>query len=176
MSERKFLGCLLIEGIMLTTLSLCILILPKLTDLSFGIMLSATFITYGIYKIISSVFNKHHIHSFLYELLLGVFILTIGILLLFVPKISLLWLVALIGVYFLLESISTSAFMSQIRTTYNFWGCKFFCAVILFLIGLIIVVTLPAAAFWTIAMLSGIGYLIKGVSKIALFNANKERY
>ena len=173
MSEKRFLSFIFLEGIILTVLGLCILIIPKLTELSFGVMLSSAFISYGIYKIIHSLVNKNFARNFLMELFLGAFILTLGILLLLVPRISLLWLISLIGIYFLLESLSTSAFISQIRNMYNSWGCKLVCAVITAIIGIFIVISLPAMSFWVVAMLCGIGFLIKGMSKITLYNANK---
>lgn len=173
MSEKRFLNFIFLEGLILTILGLCILIIPKLTELSFGVMLSCAFVAYGIYKIINSALNKNFVRHFLMELFLGAHILIIGILLLFVPRINLLWLIALIGVYFLLESISTSAFISQIRTIYNFLGCKFVSALIMALIGLLIIISLPAMSFWMVAMLCGIGFVIKGMSKIVLYNANK---
>lgn len=172
MSEKKFLNCILIEGIILMILGLCVLILPKITELSFGIMLSAAFILYGIYKIIHSFVNKNSSRCFWVTTILGIFLLSIGVLLLFVPKVSLLWLIALTGVYFILESLSMTAFVSQIRNMYNFWGCKFFGAIILMLIGMLIVIGLPATSFWMVAMLCGLGLLIKGISKITFYNAN----
>ena len=172
MSEKRFLTCILIEGIVLMVLGLCVLILPKITELSFGVMLSASFISYGIYKIIHSVMNRNYSKHFWLTTVLGAFLLTIGTLLLLVPKISLLWLIALTGVYFIFESISTTAFVSQVRNMYGFWGCKFFSAIILMLIGLLIVIGIPATSFWLVAMLCGLGLLVKGISKITFYNAN----
>lgn len=173
MSEKKFLNCIFIEGIILTILSLCLLIIPKLTEISFGVMLSLLFIIYGLYKTVQALINRNYLINGVLEIVFSVFILTIGVLILLVPRVSLLWIIALIGVYFILESISAYAFMSAIRNTYNFWGCKFMSATLLFLIGLFIVLGLPAMAFWMVGMLSGIAFLIKGVSKIAVFNANR---
>ena len=176
MSEKRFLSFIFIEGIILTVLGLCVLILPKLTSLSFGVMLSSAFMAYGLYKIIISIINRNFASNVIWNVFLGAFILTIGILLLLVPKINLLWLIALTGVYFLLESISSTAFISQIRNTFNNWGCKYFTSIVLFLIGLIIVVGVPVIAFWVVAILCGLGFLIKGMSKIVLFLTNKNNY
>ena len=173
MPEKKFLNYIFIEGAILTFTALCILIIPKITELSFGIMLSSGFIVYGIYKIINSVFNRNYLRGYVCEMLLGVFLFVIGVLLLLVPRISILWLIAMIGIYFLLESLQTSTFISQIRTMYNFWGCKYFSGGAIFLIGLLIIMALPAMSFWVVAMLSGLGFLIKGMSKIALYNSNR---
>ena len=64
MTENRFLGCTFIEGIILTVLVLCILILPKLTSMTFGVMLSLAFIAYGIYKIVSAFINKVSFKNF----------------------------------------------------------------------------------------------------------------
>lgn len=176
MTEKRFLSFIFIEGIVLTTLGLSVLILPKLTSITFGVMLSSAFIAYGLYKIIISIINKKFALNIIWNIFLGLFILTIGILLLFVPKINLLWLIALTGVYFLLESISLSAFISQIRNIFHSVNCKYAVALFLFLIGLIIVIGVPVIAFWIVAILSGIGFLIKGMSKITLYLTNRNNY
>ena len=176
MSEKRLLNFIFIEGLLLTVLGLCVLILPKLTTLTFGVMLSSTFIAYGLYKIITSIVNKSYLSNVVWSVFLGAFILTIGILLLMVPKISLLWLVALTGVFFLLESISSFAFMSKMRTMFNFAGCKGFAAMILFLVGLIIILGVPVMSFWIVAVLCGVALLIKGLSKMTLSIANRNNY
>ena len=176
MSEKRLLNFIFIEGLLLTILGLCVLIIPKLTELTFGVMLSSAFIAYGLYKIVTSLINKSYISNIIWSIFLGAFILTIGILLLFVPKISLLWLVALIGVFFLLESISSMAFMARMRSLFNFIACKGIAGVVLFLVGIIIILGLPIMSFWTVAILSGIGLLIKGLSKITLAFANQNNY
>lgn len=176
MSEKRFLNFIFIEGLLLTILGLCVLILPKLTSLTFGVMLSSTFIAYGLYKIVTSIINKGYVSNIVWSVFLGAFILTIGILLLMVPKISLLWLVALIGVFFLLESISSVAFLAQIRHLFNSTACKGLAAFIMCLVGLIIVLGLPVMSFWVVAVLSGIALLMKGLAKITLSLANKNNY
>ena len=176
MSERKFLAFMFIEGLILFILGLCVLILPKLTSLTFGVMLSASFISYGFYKTIRSIVNRRYGYNVLFEIFLGLYIATIGILLLFVPKINLLWLTALIGVYFLLDSIAGTAFVSQIKNNFHFWGCKMFSVGINFLVGLIIVLGIPLMSFWAISTLSAIALVVKGMSKISLNFANRNNY
>ena len=176
MSEKSFLNSIIIEGFVLMILGLCILILPKLTSVSFGVMLSVAFISYGIYRMISSIVNKNYHTCFFLSLVLGIFLTTIGILLLLVPKISILWLIALIGVYFLLDSILTSSYAARIRSFCNLWGLKLLSALVLFVIGLIIVLGLPIMSFWFVTMLSGIGLLFKGMTKILIGFTNKENY
>lgn len=176
MSEKRLLNLIFIEGFLLTILGLCVVILPKLTSLTFGVMLSAAFITYGLYKIIMSFINRNYVSNLIWYLFMGVFILTIGIFLLVVPRVSLLWLIALIGVFFLFESISSAAFLARVRSMFNFIGCKGFAAIILFLVGLIIILGLPVMSFWIVALLSGIAMLVKGLAKMTIALANKNNY
>ena len=172
MPEKRFLKYILAEGILLLLLGLCILILPKLTELSFGIMLSISFIVYGIYKIFSIISCKNYVKNIVMGVLSGIFILVLGILLLFVPKINLLWIIALTGVYFLLDSISLAAFTNRIDKIYSLGWCKVFSTAVVFLTGFLIVTGLPAFTFWAVSMLCGTAFLIKGMSKITLFNNN----
>ena len=176
MSEKRFLNFVFIEGLLLTILGLCVLVLPKLTTMSFGVMLSSAFIAYGLYKIITSLINKNYVSNILWSIFIGAFILTIGILLLMVPKISLLWLVALTGVFFLLESISSVAFIAQVHSMFNSIGCKKFAAFLLFVIGLVIILGLPVMSFWAVAVQSGVALLVKGMAKMTLALANKNNY
>ena len=176
MSEKRLLNCIMIEGIMLVVLSLCILILPKLTALSYGVMLACTFIAYGIYKIIHTFLNRYSLIGMIFCTVMGLFLTAIGILILFVPKVSLLWLVALTGVYFILESISSIIYAIKLRNVYHFWGCKMFSAAILFFIGLFIVLGVPVMSFWMVTVLSGVGLLIKGMSKLTISLGNIDNY
>jgi len=172
MPEKRFLKFILSEGILLMLLALCILILPKLTELSFGVMLSISFIVYGFYKIFSVISCRNYVKNIVTGILSGIFILILGSLLLFVPKINLLWIIALIGVYFLLDSISLSSFMHRIDKIYSSAWCRVFTPAVVFLTGFIIVTGLPALTFWAVSMLCGTAFLIKGMSKITLFNNN----
>lgn len=172
MSEKRLLKCMVIEGVMLVVLSLCILIIPKLTMLSYGVMLAAVLIAYGIYKIINAFVNRTYSFSMPFCLMMGIFLTTIGVLILFVPRINLLWLIALIGVYFILESISAIIYALKLRNVYHFWGCKMFLAAILFLIGLFIILGVPVMSFWIVTVLSGIALLLKGMTKLILSLGN----
>ena len=172
MSEKRMLNCIMIEGIMLVVLSLCVLILPKLTSLSYGVMLAATFIAYGFYKIIHSIINKEYGLKRIFPILIGIFLSTIGILILLVPKINLFWLIALIGVYFIIESISSIVYGMKLRSVYHFWQSKLVCGGMLFLAGLLIVLGVPVMSFWMVTVISGIALLIKGMTKLVISLGN----
>jgi uncharacterized membrane protein HdeD (DUF308 family) len=172
MSEKRLLNCIMIEGIMLIILSLCLLILPKLTTLSYGVMLSCTFITYGIYKIIYSIISKDSGLKMALCIAIGLFLSVIGTLILFVPKVNLLWIIALIGVYLILESISSIVYALKLRNVYHFWGCKIISAIILFIAAILIILGLPVISFFMVSVLCGIALLVKGMSKLTLSISN----
>ena len=176
MSEKRFLNFIFVEGLLLTILGLSVLILPKLTSMTFGVMLSSALIVYGLYKLMISFINKNYISNFLWSMFIALFILTIGILLLMVPKVSLLWLIALIGIFFLLESVSSAAFATQMRNVFNLVGCKGFAAIVMFLVGLIIIIGIPIMSFWVVAILSALALLVKGLAKVMLSLANRNNY
>lgn len=176
MSEKRFLNCILFEGIVLTILGLSMMILPKLTGLTFGVMASIAFITYGIYKIISSIFNREYASNFLLNLLIGFYLAVVGILLLFVPKISLLWLIALIGVYFIIDGILSSISGFKVKNLYNFAMSRLVVSVIVFIVGLIILLGLPFMSLWVVITFSALTFMVKGASKIIFSEINKIKY
>ena len=176
MNEKRLLNCMMIEGIMLVILSLCLLILPKLTMISYGVMLAGVLISYGIYKLIHSFANKQFGVGRIFYILVGIYLLTVGILILFVPKINLFWLIALLGIYYIVESISAVVYAIKLRTAYHLWGCKLFTAIVMFIIGLIIILGLPTVSFWIVTVLSGIGLLVKGMTKLTISLGNLCNY
>lgn len=176
MSEKKFLNCILTEGFILVVLALCILILPKLTSITFGVMLSGAFIAYGIYKIVHVFVNKNYGVNIFYRLFTGIWLTVIGILLLFVPKISLAWLIALTGVYFILDGIGTTALVSKVKNLYTFSGGKLLAAAFLFLAGTLIILGIPLMSFVMVSILCGLAFLVKGISKIVFSFVNKNNF
>ena len=176
MSEKRFLTYFLVEGIMLLILGFCILVIPKLTSLSYGVMLSGAFITYGLFKIINSFVNRTSGLNLIYCLIMSITILTLGILILFVPKINLLWLVAVLGLYFIVDSISSAVYSYYLRNRFNYWGGKLVTSIVLFLVGLSILMGIPVMSFWMVTMLSGIVMIIKGTSKATLSLINIYSY
>ncbi len=176
MTEKKFLSFILTEGIILTILGLGMLMLPKLTSLTFGIMVCIGFFVYGIYKTINAFLTRNYTRHFILNMLLGIVLAVLGVLLFFAPRFNLLLITAVIGVYFLLESISSTAFAIQTRKTLYLWWTNLFIAVLQFLIGFIIIMGLPGTSFWVVGMLAGINFLIAGMIMISLFISNKYVY
>lgn len=176
MTEKKFLSCVLTEGILLTVLGIAMLMLPKLTSITFGMMICLTFIIYGGYKILNALMTKNYTRHFLLNIVLGLILIGLGLFLFTAPMFNLVVITSVIGVYFLLESISTCAFAVQNRKNLYFWWADIPIAVMQFLIGLIIIIGLPSIALFAIGILAGINFLMTGVIMISMFIATKYTY
>ncbi len=176
MTEKKFLSCVLTEGILLTVLGLAMLMLPKITTITFGMMICLAFIIYGGYKAINAFLTRHYTRHFILNIILGLILVGVGLFLFTAPMFNLIIITSAIGVYFFLESISTSAFALQNRKTLYFWWANIPVAIMQFLLGLIIIVGLPSTALWIVGILAGINFLITGMILISMFIATKYTY
>ncbi len=176
MTEKRFLSFVLTEGILLTGLGITMLLLPKLTTITFGLLLCLAFITYGGYKIINAFMTRNYSRHFLLNIIIGALLLLIGIFLFSAPVFSLILITSIIGIYFLLESISSTAFAIQNKNTLYFWWADIIVGILQFLLGLIILVALPSTALWVIGVLVGINFLIAGMIMISMYIATKYIY
>ena len=167
MTEKRFLSYVLTEGILLTILGLAMLMLPKVTTITFGMMICLAFIIYGGYKAINAILTRNYTRHFILNIILGLILMALGIFLL---------ITSIIGVYFLLESVSTCAFAIQNRKTLYFWWADIPVAVLQFLLGLIIILGLPSTALWVVGILAGVNFLITGMIMISMFIATKYTY
>lgn len=173
MTEKRFLSFVLIEGILLSVLGLSMLMLPKITTISFGLMLCLTFIVYGGYKVINAILTKNYSRHFVLNVVSGLLLFLTGVFLFMAPMFNLLLITSAIGVYFILESISSIAFAVQNKNTLYFWWLAILVGVMQFLLGLIIILGLPSTALWVVGVLAGINFLITGVVLISMYISTK---
>lgn len=173
MTEKRFLSFVLIEGILLATLGLGMLMLPKITAVSFGLMLCLVFIIYGGYKAINAFMTRNYTRHYILNIIVGLLLLVVGIFLFMAPMFNLVLITGLIGVYFLLESISSTAFAVQNKNTLYFWWADIFVAILQFLLGVIIILGLPSTALWVVGVLAGVNFLIAGMVMISMYLSTK---
>lgn len=173
MTEKRFLSFVLIEGILLSVLGLGMLVLPKITTISFGLMLCLTFIVYGGYKVINAILTRNYSRHFVLNIVTGLLLFLTGVFLFMAPMFNLLLITSAIGVYFILESISSIAFAVQNKNTLYFWWLAILAGVMQFLLGLIIILGLPSTALWVVGVLAGINFLIAGVVFISMYLSTK---
>ena len=173
MTEKRFLSFVLIEGILLSVLGLGMLVLPKITTISFGLMLCLMFIVYGGYKVINAILTRNYSRHFVLNIVTGLLLFLTGVFLFMAPMFNLLLITSAIGVYFILESISSIAFAVQNKNTLYFWWLAILVGVMQFLLGLIIILGLPSTALWVVGVLAGINFLIAGVVFISMYISTK---
>ncbi len=173
MTEKRFLSFVLVEGILLSALGLAMLMLPKITTISFGLMLCLTFIIYGGYKVINAILTRNYSRHFVLNIVAGTLLFLTGVFLFMAPMFNLILITSAIGVYFILESIASIAFAVQNKNTLYFWWLEILVGIMQFLLGLIIVLGLPSTALWVVGILAGINFLIAGVVFISMYLSTK---
>ena len=173
MTEKRFLSYVLIEGILLSALGLGMLMLPKITTISFGLMLCLTFVVYGGYKVINAILTRNYSRHFILNILAGLLLFLVGVFLFMAPMFNLILITSAIGVYFILESISSTAFAVQNKNTLYFWWLEILVGIMQFLLGLIVILGLPSTALWVVGILAGVNFLIAGIVLISMYLSTK---
>ena len=173
MTETRFLNFVLTESILLLCLGLGMLILPKVTMISFGFMMCLAFIAYGGYKIINAVMTKNFSRHFILDIIVGFILLINGIILFSLHIVDVMLIIGLAGVYFILKSLSSSAYTVQTRKTLNFWWMCLFLSTLELLFGIVIIIMLPSAALWFIGILTGLDFILSGVVYMNMYISTK---
>ena len=173
MTESRFLSFVLTESLLLLCLGLGMLILPKVTMISFGIMMCLSFVAYGGFKMLSAIMTRNFSRHFVLDIFTGLILLINGIVLFTAPMVDIMWIIGLAGVYFILKSLSSSAFMVQTRQTLNFWWMCLFLALMELMFGIIIIIMLPSAALWLIGVLAGMDFILSGIVYMNMYISTK---
>ena len=173
MSERKFLNCIITEGVFLFLLGLFMLVLPKITPLSFGFIVSFAFISYGLYKAANAFIMRNMSLHYIIDIISGIVLALAGILLLLLPFVSLMYVIALTGCYFFLASLSSSSRTEQVKGVLKLRGYGYFISLIQFLFGLITIFILPSGAVWISGILISLDFLLSGMLLINMYLATK---
>ena len=173
MSENKFFSFVLTEGILLLCLGLGMLILPKVSMISFGFMMSLSFIIYGGYKVISATLTRNFSRHYILDIIVGLLLFVNGVFLFVAPVFDIMMIIGIAGIYFILKSVTSSAFTVQTRKTLNFWWMGLFLAILEFIFGLIVIIMLPSAALWLIGILAGLDFILSGMVYTNMYLATK---
>lgn len=173
MAESRFLSFVLTESILLLCFGLGMLIIPKVTMISFGIMMCFSFASIGGFKVISAILTKNFSRHYVLDIFTGLILFINGILLFTAPMIDIMWTIGLAGIYFILKSLSSASFMVQTRKTLNFWWMCIFLAILELLFGFIVIVLIPSAALWLIGVLVGTDFILSGVVYMNMYISTK---
>lgn len=162
MSENKFLSFVMFEGLLFLITGLCLLILPKVTELSFGFMICLSFMFIGGYKIINAFLTRNFIRHYLLDIITGTILFSAGLILLFAQMFDIMIIIALIGIYFILQSISSISFGVQVRKILIFWWLGLLIGLLELFFGIITVITIPTGALWLVGILIGTDFIFSG--------------
>lgn len=169
MTEKKFLSLIVTEGVLLLSLGLVVLVLPKIISVSFGFMLCLSFLVYGGYKAINAFLSRNFSMHYILDIISGVLLMLAGVMLYFAPAFNVLIIISLIGLYFLLGSLSSSAFAFLSRNILYLWYLGFVDSLVKFVFALISVIILPSAALWLAGILAGISFIVSGVIMLNMY-------
>lgn len=176
MTEARFLNFVFLKGIILSLLGFGMLVLPKISAITFGLILCISLFVYGVYKIVEAILSRSYIKHFILDLSIGILLVVAGIMLFMAPMFDILYILILIGAYFLLESISTTAAAIQSRKTLYLWWSRLVIAFLQFFVGLIVIVGLPTVQLWLIGLFTGIVFLVSGMLCVGLYLSTKYVY
>ena len=175
MSENKFLSFVFTDGLLYLLIGLALLILPKISSLSFGFMICLSFMFLGGYKIITSIFTRNLAKHYILDIITGFILFITGLILLFVPVFDVMIIISLIGIYFVLRSISSVAFGVQTRKILAFWQLSMLIGVTELFLGIITVIAIPTGALWLVGILTGIDFILLGFTYSNMYISTKYR-
>ena len=173
MNEKRFLFSIFAEGSLLIFLGLTLLLLPKMTKLSFGIVLCVIFLIYGIFKIYNSIKTKNVLTHYWYNITLGVLLTVFSITMICSPMLIFPYGFIFIGIYLILESFSSYSFAMYSQSRFNMWWLNLCPSFWQFLFGLIIIFFITNIDFYIICLFVGFQFLINGSVLIKMYISNK---
>ena len=167
MSENRFLSCILTEGLLLVVLALMILILPKVSNFSFGFMFCLILIIYGGYKMLISFLSKNFDRYYVLNILVSGALLITGLTMLILPVVDMTVIVSILGIYFVIQSILTNSFILQTKTVLNNLRYFSLIPIIQLFTGVLLIIFLPA--LWIGGILAGLNFLLTGVVLLNMY-------
>lgn len=153
-------------GVLLIVLGLLALMAPLITGVAIAVIFGWLLILGGIAHIVLS-WHLRPTGAFVWELLIGLAYIIMGVFLLAHPLAGLVALTAFIGAYLLIKGIFELVMWFRVRHVRGS-GMVLFDAVVSLLLAGMIWLHLPYAATWVIGTLVGFGILFSGISRLVL--------
>lgn len=172
-SIDKVLNLMFAEGVILTALGICAILLPNMVSFTTSIVLSIVLMIFGVYRFINALLLRKELKNPYLAMIIGLLAAILGAYLFLHPFFNLLLLTVAIALYFLLECINTTIFTFETRGLVRYWWLGFFMAVLQFILGLFILLSLPFSALWLLGIVLGISLLFSGISLITMFLSSK---
>jgi uncharacterized membrane protein HdeD (DUF308 family) len=153
-------------GVVLMALGAIAIAVPAMATLAVELLIGWILIFGAVMHIIDA-FWIHHLRQSIFELLLGILYLVIGILLLSHPLKGVLTLTLLLSIFFLAGGIFKVILALELRTVTN-WGWMLASGILALVLGGLILKGLPSSAAWAIGLLLGIDLIVTGWSVFAI--------
>lgn len=167
MSEKKFLSFILTEAILMIFLALLMLVIPKITEVTFGFMLCISLIIYGGYKTVASYLVRNIEAHYILNIINSLILLVGGILMLFAPIIDMTLIVTMLGMYLILQSVAQNAFILQMRNIFNNAKIGYFVSGMQLFFGILLLTLFPT--LWMGGIIMGLNFLVSGIILLNMY-------
>src|SRR4029077_8123754 len=158
----------LFEGILLAVLGLAAMIVPPLASLAVAIFLGWMFLISGIAGLVVTYWARA-MPGFWWSLVSAALAVFAGLVLLARPGQGVLTLTIVVGLYFLVEGITTIMYAREHRRELSErWSWLLVSGVMDILISCLIISRLPGSAEWAIGLLVGINLVLGGASLVGM--------
>jgi uncharacterized membrane protein HdeD (DUF308 family) len=163
---RESAGWTIAFGVLLILLGLFALMAPLIAGVAVTVLLGWLLILGGIAHLVVA-WHLRHAGGLIWELLIGLAYLVMGIFLLAHPLAGLVALTAFLGAYLLIKGIFELIMWFRLRHIRG-GGWLLFDAIVSLLLSGMIWLHLPNSAVWVIGTLIGFGILFSGISRLVL--------
>jgi uncharacterized membrane protein HdeD (DUF308 family) len=163
---RESAGWTIAFGVLLIILGLVALMAPLIAGVAVAVLLGWLLILGGIAHLVVS-WHLRPAGGLIWELLIGLAYLVMGIFLLAHPLAGLVALTAFLGAYLLIKGIFELIMWFGLRRMRG-GGWVLFDAIVSLLLSALIWMHLPNSATWVIGTLVGFGILFSGISRLVL--------
>ena len=163
---RESAGWTIALGVLLIILGLFALMAPLIAGVAVTVIFGWLLILGGITHLVVS-WHLRHAGGFIWELLIGLAYIVLGIFLLAHPLAGLVALTAFIGSYLLIKGIFELIMWFRIRRVRG-GGWVLFDAIVSLLLAVLIWMHIPNSAVWVVGTLVGFGILFSGISRLVL--------
>lgn len=173
-SIKRFYNSFLVEGLFLLIVGALLMILPAVSTLAVGFIISVGLILVGIHKLINSIIRRDEIDKSWLSMLIALLLIVTGIYLTVKPFISLLLLTMGVALYFILEGINAITLSIKTRKILKYWWIGILTGLLQFALAFIIIFGLPTTALITLGILIGINMIFTGINFISVYAGAKK--
>lgn len=164
----KYWWVYLLSGILLLITSFYVFRYPVASYLSLSIFLGYAILFYGVFQIVFSISNRESVAGWVWQLVMGIIDVLLGIYLIANPGISMATLPFIVGFWVILRSFSLfsfPSFMPEVSKGTKTW--LVIGGIVIFILGLLIIFN-PAFGMVTIITFTGAAFFLAGVYNIML--------